>query len=377
MAGIYVHIPFCKQACHYCNFHFSTALASKDVLISAILREIFLRKSYLHNQSIGSIYFGGGTPSILDPKAIHSLIHTIKGHFDVDLDAEVTLEANPDDMEMAKLEKWAEAGVNRLSIGVQSFQEEDLRFMNRAHNAREARRAIEEAQTAGFYNLSVDLIYGAPTTSHLDWKRNLDTVSDLEVPHLSCYALTVEPKTVLDHRIKTEQIQPLDPDHAAEQFELLQRFAVEEGYVHYEISNLAKAGFEAIHNANYWSGAWYLGVGPSAHSFNGSSRSWNVAHNHQYVAALQEDHLPLDTEILSRSDGYNEYVMTHMRTAEGCDLAEVAKLGVRYVDYFMQSAEPYLKKGQIIKEGQQYCLSERARLLCDRISADLFYAEED
>ncbi|MEJ7827523.1 MAG: radical SAM family heme chaperone HemW, partial [Segetibacter sp.] len=282
MAGIYIHIPFCRKACHYCNFHFSTSTLLQKNFVTALLKEIQLQQDYL-SEPVSTIYFGGGTPSILPSGDIESIIQLLNRTFTVEQDAEVTLEANPDDISSTKLFDWKTIGINRLSIGIQSFLEDDLIWMNRAHNAQQAADCIELSQRAGFSNLSVDLIYGTPTLSDNNWSRNVEKVINLGIPHLSCYALTVEPKTVLEKMIAEKKIANVETEKQARHFEMLMQWMNEAGYEHYEISNFCKPGCRSKHNSSYWQGKSYLGLGPSAHSFNGISRQWNVANNALYI----------------------------------------------------------------------------------------------
>ena len=287
-AGIYIHIPFCRQACNYCNFHFSTSLKYKDELLASLKQELALRREYLQGREISTIYFGGGTPSLLTADEINDIFDTICRHYPVNKLAEFTLEANPDDLSASYVRSLTHTPVDRLSIGVQSFRDEDLRFMNRAHNAQQADYAIKAAQDAGITNLSIDLIYGTPGLTDAAWKDNLDKVRQLSIPHFSAYALTVEEKTALHHAIKAKKVRPLDPEQAAGQFVLMADFAAQNGYDHYEISNLGLPGMHGVHNTNYWKGVHYLGIGPAAHSFNGASRRWNVASNALYIKGITE-----------------------------------------------------------------------------------------
>ncbi len=374
MAGLYLHIPFCKQACNYCNFHFSTSLKSKDEMVVAICRELALQKNYLDGEPLETIYFGGGTPSLLDQRDLDLIFGEIFKHYPVSMQPlEVTLEANPDDLNPLKISDLRQTPVNRLSIGVQSFSEADLRFMNRAHNDSEALASIQNAQAAGFDNLSVDLIYGAPTTSHEQWAANLEQVFNLKIPHLSCYCLTVEPKTALAHQIKKGAAQPVDDEHAAQQFEFLMEKTAEAGYEHYEISNLALPGHYSRHNTSYWQGKKYLGIGPSAHSFNGMSRQWNVANNAAYIRSLQAGELAFEIEVLTPTQRYNEYVMTGLRTKWGCNLLKIKELG--YEAHFAEGAKTFLLDGSMEREGNEFRLTQAGRFLADGIAAELF-AEE-
>ncbi|MEZ4984072.1 MAG: radical SAM family heme chaperone HemW [Saprospiraceae bacterium] len=377
MSGIYLHIPFCKQACHYCNFHFSTSLRYKGEMVAAIARELVGRKDYLPDEPLRSIYFGGGTPSLLAAEDIGLLMDTIYTHFNVASGAEITLEANPDDITPAHLRLWKDNTINRLSIGVQSFHEEDLLYMNRAHNANEARNSIEMAQEVGFHNLTVDLIYGAPTTTDEVWANNVQTLLALGVSHISSYALTVEPKTALEHLIRHQKAAPLDEAQSARQYEYLMKVLTTHGFLHYEISNFALPDHLAVHNSSYWRGAPYLGVGPSAHSFNGQSRQWNIANNAHYLRAMSEDNnwqeagegVLFEKETLSATDRYNEYVMTGLRTIWGVNLQQVEQ---PFRQHFLENAQAYISKKMIHKYEDIYTLTTKGKLLADKIASDLF-----
>lgn len=317
MAGIYIHIPFCKQACTYCNFHFSTTGKNREQLIQALLKEIEIRKSYLNGEPIRSIYFGGGTPSMLSQKELASLFSQLEKHFDLSQLKEVTLEANPDDLNREKLSTLKTTPINRLSIGIQSFHEADLMFMNRAHKAEAGQRSIQDAQDAGFENLTIDLIYGVPGSNLKKWEENLQTFFKLKVPHLSSYALTLEENTAYAHRVKKGEIAAPNENDLADQYELLQVYIMQNDWEHYELSNYALKGNRALHNSSYWQGENYLGIGPSAHSFNGISRQWNVANNHLYTSAnFLEDHY-FEKETLSEKDRYHDALISRLRTKMG------------------------------------------------------------
>ncbi len=380
MAGLYLHIPFCKQACHYCNFHFSTTLNLRGEVITAMEKELELTRDYLHGQPLDSIYLGGGTPSLLTAAELARLFKKIQDIHVVTPDAEITLEANPDDLDEEKLKILQDSPINRLSIGVQSFAEADLEFMNRAHNAHEARNCIEMALKAGFDQLTIDLIYGSPTTSDVQWADNLRIAMQYDIPHLSAYCLTVEPKTALGHFVKTGKAQPVDDEQAARQFEMLITAAQARRFEQYEISNFARNRQYARHNSSYWQGAPYLGIGPSAHSFDGArTRRWNVANNALYIKALQTDTPDLqawsEQEVLTPEERYNEYVMTGLRTIWGVDLQKVAELGIQFSNYFLKVADPYLKNGTIRQEENQFVLTGSGKLLADRIAMELFWEE--
>lgn len=319
MAGIYIHIPFCKQACSYCNFHFSTNLNRKEPLLDAISKELGLRKHYLENKEVKSIYLGGGTPSLLTFGELNTLFEKLYKNFNISENVEVTLEANPDDLEAAYLKELHKSSVNRLSIGVQSFFDEDLRFMSRAHSAEEAKRSILTAQDVGFQNINIDLIFGSQTTTDEMWERNLAQFFSMKIPHLSAYSLTIEEKTALSAKIKNGHVPQIDENRNSVQYHLLLKAIARAGYEQYEVSNYCKGGQISNHNASYWFGDFYLGLGPSAHSYNGTSRQWNVANNKQYLDALSKNELPFEREKLSEIDRYHEYLLTSLRTKWGAD----------------------------------------------------------
>jgi len=375
MSGIYIHIPFCKQACHYCNFHFSTTRHEQDAMVAMLQREIELRADYLADRHLHSIYLGGGTPSLLKEEEINALFATIYRLFSVDEHAEITLEANPDDLTVAKLNELRRTPINRLSVGIQSFFNEDLIFMNRAHNAQEAEVCIARARDAGFASFTIDLIYGSPTTTDERWRHNLHRAFALEIPHISCYCLTVEPRTALDHFVRQGKVSPVDEEQSARQFELMLQEMQDHGYEQYEISNFARQGQYAKHNTAYWQGKPYLGIGPSAHSYDGISRQWTVANNARYIREMQraDTHMPrglYTREEIDPVTKYNEYIMTGLRTKWGVDLRQIPK---KYVDYFQQEAARHLRAGMMeINEGH-YRLTAAGRLIADRLTIDLFY----
>jgi oxygen-independent coproporphyrinogen-3 oxidase len=375
MAGIYLHIPFCKQACHYCNFHFSTSLRQKDAMLEALLLELELQRDYLGGQPLGSIYLGGGTPSLLTVGELNRLFEAVHRLHHVAPDAEITLEANPDDLTRERLRDLRDhSPVNRLSIGIQSFGDEDLRWMNRAHNARHARQCLDEALGADFRDLTIDLIYGAPTTSDAQWAQNLELACQhYAVPHLSCYGLTVEEGTALGTWVRRGQQKPLSEEQSARQFEMLMATAAQHGYEHYEISNFARPGHRAKHNSNYWLGEPYLGIGPSAHAFDGHSRQWNIAHNAEYIKALQEGRVPFEREVLSPEQRYNEYVMTSLRTAWGVSPERLLDMGAPFLAHFEHAVAPFAEAGQVERHEGAYRLSTAGKFLADRITVALFF----
>lgn len=371
MSGIYIHVPFCKQACYYCDFHFSTSLKKKDAMLDAIHKEIMLRVNEV-GEEVETIYFGGGTPSILSADEIYNLIEDIRRTFKVIDRPEITLEANPDDLSLSKIKSLANVGVNRLSIGIQSFFDEDLRYMNRAHNASEAMNSLEYALQY-FDNISIDLIYGIPGLSDKKWIENLKRTSDLGIHHVSSYALTVEPKTALDHFIRSGKYQPLDEALAQQHFSMLQRWALKEGFVQYEVSNFGKKNYFSKHNTSYWLGKSYLGIGPAAHSYDGNYRSWNVANNALYMSSLKKDVLPSELERLEVEDRINEAIMTGLRTIWGVSTDAIEKrFGKNYRDRVLKNADKYLNQGVLKVEKGKLILNPESYFLADGISADLF-----
>jgi oxygen-independent coproporphyrinogen III oxidase len=373
MAGIYIHIPFCKQACHYCNFHFSTSMKLKNDFLPALLKEMTLRRDYLKGEKVNTVYFGGGTPSLLSAAQLGAIIRELHKQFSIAAEAEITFEANPDDINASRLTAWKIFGINRLSIGIQSFYKEDLAWMNRAHNEIQAIECIKVAQDAGFDNMSVDLIYGTPTLSDEHWINNLTTAVSLNIPHLSCYALTVEPGTALDSMTKKKKVSPVSSDDQARQFSLMTQFLASKGYEHYEISNFALPGKKSRHNSSYWSGEKYLGLGPSAHSFDGSSRQWNVANNALYIKSLASEKVPFEQEFLTQTQRFNEYVMTSLRTMEGTDVIYVKeKFGAEAAAELIKNSLKYIEKHLLKNEKDRLILMEDGKLFADGIAADLF-----
>ncbi|UOQ97837.1 radical SAM family heme chaperone HemW [Hymenobacter sp. 5317J-9] len=375
MAGLYLHIPFCKQACHYCDFHFSTSLGLKSQLVEAIVRELELRRDYLPTDTVlETVYFGGGTPSLLKAAELDQILSAIHRHFAVAPGAEITLEANPDDLSAAKLHELRQAGVNRLSIGLQSFYEPHLRLMNRAHTAEESTTAVRRAQDAGFENISIDLIYGVPAPGHHIWEADLANAFALDVPHVSAYALTIEPGTAFGHRLQKGTFRAAPDEFVATQFEMLLAAMRAHGYEQYEISNFCQPGRESRHNGNYWRGVPYLGLGPSAHSYDGRNRQFTLANNPQYVAAvLERGEVPVTLDELTATDRANEYLLTTLRTARGCDLAHLrTQLG-----FDVQAAHAaYLAElqanGWARIQNEVLTLTDAGKLLADHITLELF-----
>lgn len=372
MGAIYFHIPFCKQACSYCNFHFSTSAKYKDHMLLAMKRELLIRKRELPSSPIKSIYFGGGTPSLLSAQEIKVLLDQVKALFPIAEEVEVTLEINPDDNKEDYLAQIKEVGVNRLSIGVQSFFEEELKQMNRAHSAHEAYLLLEEVGDY-FNNFSLDLIYGMPLSSLSSWKKNIEIALSFSPPHISSYALTVEPKTLLNHQVESQKINLLSEENVVEQFNELVKELTLKGYDHYELSNFGKPGFYSINNSSYWQGKPYLGIGPSAHSFFEQQRSWNVSNNSQYIKSLKSNTLPIEREKLSLVDQYNEYIMTGLRTSGGVDLDNIKqRFGDKFALLFEKQAEKHLLNKHLYWDGDVIKCSQKALFLVDGIASDLF-----
>lgn len=373
MAGIYIHIPFCKKACHYCDFHFSTSLSYKNELIDCLLKEIAIRSDYLNGETIQSIYFGGGTPSLLSASEVKTLLDEINKHFDVQQIIECTLEANPDDLTLEKMTSFREAGINRLSIGIQSFFEEDLLFMNRSHNAAQALACITLAREAGFDNFSIDLIFGYPLLSDEKWQQNIAKALQFNIPHLSCYAMTVEPQTALASLIKKKKTPPVNQEQSAAQFEYLMNELEAHDYQQYEISNYALAGKRAVHNSNYWKGIPYLGIGPSAHSFDGNSRQWNVANNIKYMKSLNENTLSFEKELLSPSQKINEGIMTSLRTKEGLNRKSITPhMNDEQRNEWIESVQHMQRDGMIVIEEDTIKLTQKGKLFGDYVAGELF-----
>jgi len=384
MAGIYVHVPFCRQACHYCNFHFSTQLENTNAVVAAIVREAELRRDFFATSAgsppapISSVYLGGGTPSVLTPSQWDQLFEALYRLFPIASDAEVTLEANPDDLDATRLAALRQTPVNRLSIGIQSFRDQDLAWMNRAHNANQAHVCLELAAAIGFNHVNADLIYGSPGLDDDAWLANMQQLFTANTDHISAYALTVEAGTALAHFVRQgKSPAPGDLD-AARQFQLLEEHTAAAGYLHYEISNFCRPGAFARHNTSYWTGEPYLGLGPAAHSYRGAQRSWNVSHNIKYVAAIHSGSLPSESETLSPADQLNETLMTGLRTTWGVNLDNLAaRFGERAFAAVASLAQPWLDGGQLASRDGHWFLTASGRFFADRIASDLFLVEED
>lgn len=405
MSGIYIHIPFCKQACHYCDFHFSTSMKKKDEMVLALAKEIGLRRSefkYLDSAShldsarcdsvIETIYFGGGTPSVLTPSDLKFLLDAVYQNYKVSVNPEITLEANPDDLTILSdraesrsvegeeigdsqniFEAYKAIGINRLSIGIQSFFEDDLQMMNRAHNSEEAKKCLTEA-TKYFDNISIDLIYGIPGMSDEKWEQNIEKALSFGIPHISSYALTVEPKTALKKLIETGKIAAPQDEVASNHFSILVDTLKKHNFIHYELSNFGKEGYFSKNNSAYWLGKKYIGIGPSAHSYDGEKRGWNIANNSLYLKSIQDGSLPIETEILSKSDRYNEYIMTGLRTIWGISLDRIeTEFGLDYLDYLKKQSQKFLNDDLVAIENNILKPTAKGKFLTDGIASDLFY----
>ena len=388
MSGIYIHIPFCKQACHYCDFHFSTNLKKKEEMVLALAKEIEMR-SHPITESIETIYFGGGTPSILSVEDLRFLIDSVYKNYNVIENSEITVEANPDDLNLdfarcdnnavsvraesrTIFEAYKEIGINRLSIGIQSFFEDDLKMMNRAHNSEEAKKCLEIA-TQYFDNISIDLIYGIPEMSNEKWLENIETALSFGVPHISSYALTVEPKTALHSFIQKGIIPQPDDEVAQEHFQILVDKLSENGFIHYELSNFGKENYFSKNNSSYWLGKKYIGIGPSAHSYDGENRGWNISNNSLYIKSIQENKLPLETETLTKTDRYNEYIMTGLRTIWGVSLDRIEEeFGKTYLDYLNQQAAKFIEDHLLFVDDNILRTTKKGKFLSDGIASDLF-----
>lgn len=377
MSGIYIHIPFCKQACHYCDFHFSTNLKKKDEMVLALAKEIEMRKSEFQDEIVETIYFGGGTPSILSIEDLRFLIDEVYRNYKVVENPEITVEANPDDLTENRIIELSKNKVNRLSIGIQSFFEDDLKLMNRAHNAEESKKCLEIA-TQYFDNISIDLIYGVPEMSNEKWLQNIETALSFGVPHISSYALTVEPKTALHSFIQKGIIPQPDDDVAQEHFQILVDKLSENGFIHYELSNFGKENYFSKNNSSYWLGKKYIGIGPSAHSYDGKNRGWNISNNSLYIKSIQENKLPIEIETLTKTDRYNEYIMTGLRTIWGVSLERVEQeFGKTYLDYLLNQSKKHIDEAllEFVKSSEVETVlktTKKGKFLSDGIASDLF-----
>jgi oxygen-independent coproporphyrinogen-3 oxidase len=373
MAGIYIHIPFCKQKCHYCNFYSLTSEKYRSVFIDVLIKEIALQKNYLKGEEIETIYFGGGTPSLLSSYEIKRIIDNLALFHNINTDAEITLEANPDDITREKITELRKTPVNRFSIGIQSFFDEDLKYLNRVHSGREAGLSVKTVLDAGFENMSIDLIYGIPTLSNEQWQANIEKFFSFGIPHLSSYALTVEPKTALEVLIRKGKMKNVDEEKAVRQFRILMRTMKEKDFIHYEISNFSREGFYSKHNRSYWQGKKYLGLGPSAHSFDGNSRQWNISNLSKYIEAVNAGGKIVEKEILTKEQKYNEYVMTSLRTIWGTNTKYILEeFGKTLENHYFKGVRKHIKAGFVMQDNTVFRLTDRGKIFADGIASDLF-----
>ena len=376
MAGIYVHIPFCNSKCAYCGFYSLPSLKLKDRFLEALKAEIVARKDYLQGDAVNTIYFGGGTPSLLSLKEIGELLNHINAHYSVASNAEITLEANPDTLSLEYLEGLRQLGVNRLSIGIQSFFDNDLKYLSRRHDSHHAQQCLDWAKQTGFENISIDLIYGLPSSNADQWNKNLDIFFAYGLPHLSAYALTLEPNAILTKQIELGKVPPVNEDDALRDYEILCQRAAENGYLHYEISNYCRSGMHSKHNSSYWFGTPYIGFGPSAHSFDGNSRQWNVSSVEKYCVSVPEpvEGSAIEKEILSPEQHYDEYVMLRLRTHWGIDLKWLKReMGERFSTYCEQHAQPLIAQGRLSQTREFLYLTDQQMLFADGIAEELFW----
>ena len=372
MSGIYIHIPFCRKACHYCNFHFSTQIEQIDEFVGSLVKEITLQQNYL-GSPIETIYLGGGTPSLLDQRHLDKIITSLQKHYALSNIIEFTLEPNPDAINITKIKTWKSVGINRLSIGIQSFQKEALTWMNRAHSTAQSIQAIEHAKAGGIHNLSTDLIYGTPHLSDEHLIKDMELLKSFNIPHISCYALTVEEKTALYSLIQKKKIENIDTEKQARHFEMIVETLNNDGYEHYEISNFSKPGQRSLHNSNYWKGIPYLGLGPSAHSFNGNSRQWNISNNQLYTKSIEQGMVPFEIENIDEVTAYNEYMMISLRLLEGVEMEQIEKrFGSAYSQHTKDVLETFLVNGKIETTLKGFTIAKDARFLADGIASDFF-----
>ena len=373
MAGIYVHIPFCRRKCYYCNFFSLSSLKYRQRFLDTLREEIFIQQNYLGTNQVKTVYFGGGTPSFLKAEEIAAILEDLRKYYILSGDMEITLEANPDDIEPGLLRDYRVMGINRLSIGVQSFFDDDLNYLNRTHSGRRAEESVAEAKAAGFSNISIDLIYGIPTLTAEKWKENLKKAFSLDVPHISTYSLTVEPKTTLDQLIRKKKLSGPDEEQVLEHFRILLQKMREEGFEHYEISNFCKKGHYSRHNSIYWNGTYYIGLGPSAHSYNGTTRQWNISNLFQYITLINGNERFFESEELTMAQRYNEYVMVSLRTMWGCDIRKIRQeFGDETVSWFTAHVGRYVESDKVIEKEHVYYLTDEGKLFSDGIAAELF-----
>ncbi len=374
MAGIYIHIPFCKQKCNYCNFYSLASVKYRDVFVDALLKEMEIQKDYLSGEHIETVYFGGGTPSLLDAGEIDKIIERLSKYHRIISSPEVTIEANPDDISRQKIKELLHTPVNRFSIGIQSFFDDDLNYLNRVHSGSEAEKSVISVLDAGYKNVTIDLIYGIPTLTDDKWGKNIEKFLNFQIPHLSSYALTVEPQTALDVLIRKGKMENVDEEKAVRHFKILMDAMKNENYIHYEISNFAKEGFYSKHNTSYWQGKKYLGLGPSAHSFDGNSRRWNIANLNKYIEGMKKGGKIVEQEILTLEQKYNEYVMTSLRTVWGTDIKYIEDtFGKNITSHYIKEIRKHINAKNVICNNGIYRLTKKGKLFADAIASDIFY----
>lgn len=373
MSGIYIHIPFCKSKCAYCNFYSLASQSKIDDYVEALKKEIVARKDYLHGETAETIYFGGGTPSLLSIKHLEEIFETLYKNFNIIANPEITLEVNPDTVDKEKIFSLKKLGINRISVGIQSFNDEDLKYLDRRHDSRHALQVIDDLKNVGFDKLTLDLIYGIPTLTEESWNRNLDIFFMTGISHLSAYALTIEPKTILGQKIEKGILRDVDEDATIRHYEILTERTKENGFEHYEISNFAKPGFRSRHNSIYWNDVKYLGLGTSAHSYDGDSRQWNISNLTKYIQLAGNSDDYFEKEILSKEDKFNEYVMTSLRTSWGCDINKITSdYGISYANHFLKHVKKYLDSEIMLTKNNKYILNDEGMLFADGIAAELF-----
>lgn len=373
MAGIYIHIPFCLQACNYCDFHFSTSLKTKNKIISSIIHELILRKNYLKNDIIETIYFGGGTPSILESSELDKILECLFKYYNVSPFPEVTIESNPNDLNKKKIKNLISLGINRLSLGGQSFNDSQLKILNRTHSSFDVENSIKIAQELGINNINLDLIYGLPKLSVKDWEEDLNKAISLNVTHLSCYCLTIEKGTVFFNKLKKGTLKVASDKNKTDQFLLMRKILINENYIHYEISNFCKQNYRSKHNSSYWNFQKYLGVGPSAHSFNGKTRQWNISNNSKYINSIKDNEVFYEEEVLTRNNIINEFILTSLRKMEGISNKKLKEITSHkeYANFKLQIND-LVNRSLIFEKNDYYSLTEQGMILCDKITSDLF-----
>ncbi len=373
MSGIYLHVPFCKSKCAYCNFFSLVTEKKVNDYVEALKREIVDRRPYLGDELVETIYFGGGTPSLLPTKCVEEILELLRKNYNIISNPEITLEINPDTIDKEKMSALKQLGVNRMSVGIQSFHDDDLKYLGRRHDSRHAMQVLEDLKAVDFEKITLDLIYGMPTLTEEKWNKNLDIFFSTGITHLSAYALTVEPKTILGQKIEKGELQGVSEEETIRHYDILVDRTKANGFEHYEISNFAKEGCRSQHNSIYWKDVKYLGLGPSAHSYDGNSRQWNVSNLTKYIQLVGSSEEYYEKEILTLDDKFNEYVMTSLRTSWGCDIEKIERdYGKSYASHFLKNVKKYLEAGEMLKDVNTYKLTDEGMLFADGIAAELF-----